>query len=233
MKQQVQDVAPRLAAELVVIVLGVLVALWVDGWNVSRTERGEEHEILLQLSDDMAEHREQFAWISEALDTKEKALRTVEAGLRAPGRVADTTAFLGEVVRGANLGWAQPRMDRSTFDELLGSGRMRLIRDPQLRRALTSYFALEQEAERRAAPRRGPYPETAYALIPLAASYGLAEGIDTRDVFRRVADSDLRHQVTSELNLTLFMRDRFTELYEAAEALHTDLVAALEASGSP
>lgn len=230
MSHRARDLAPRMALELGVVVVGVLAALWVDGWAVSRTESRQEREILLQLSEDLGEHRELYAWAFESLDAKEAALGSVASGLRRPGQVADTVEFLRAVVGGANLGWAVPRADRSTFADLLGSGGMRLIHDPALRRTINRYFDLEDEAERRTEPRRSRYPEVSWALVPQAeTSMRPADSIDAAAVFRALTASDLASHVVGEVNYTRFLRQRYRELDEAASELLGDIEAALGA----
>jgi hypothetical protein len=129
----------RLLADFVVIVAGVLVALWVDQLRESRFNAALEIEsiesLVLDLDADLAQFDETEAWMRRS----ETAAKTVLA-LYAGSPPTDNAADLAAAVETA--GWqAWPSITRNTIDTLRSTGNLRLIRDPALRRAISSYYA--------------------------------------------------------------------------------------------
>ena len=125
-------------SELMIIVVGILVALSADEWWANREERAEELEILQAIARDVVATQESVRGsIGEmrlALDDLEK-LSEGSAGATAD---IDDGAL---AVLFANGLWetAVLTVQMSAYDEILNSGRLRLIDDLELRRRLAEY----------------------------------------------------------------------------------------------
>lgn len=128
-----------LLGEFVVIVVGVLMALWVDQLREARVSAELEVEyiesLMIDLDADLAQFDSTEAWMRRS----EAAAATVLAlyeGSPSTENVADLTAAV------ETAGWQFfPSITRSTIDDLKSTGNLRLIRDPALRRAIASYYA--------------------------------------------------------------------------------------------
>jgi len=129
----------RLAGEFVVIVVGVLVALWVDQLREARNNAELEIEYLqsfvIDLDADLAQFDETETWMRR----QEAAAATVLAlyeGSPPTDNVADLVAAV------ETAGWQYfPSITRNTIDDLRSTGNLRLITDPALRRAIAAYYA--------------------------------------------------------------------------------------------
>lgn len=127
----------RLLAEFGVIVVGVLVALLVESAWQERGERAEEREVLARIE---AELVLDSAIIQDDLDWFAQSVRVLEearAVLRRESDLAPAPALA--VVFTAGLRRTDVRGAR-TFDDLLASGRLSLIEDPDTRQALMSFY---------------------------------------------------------------------------------------------
>ncbi len=128
-----------LLGEFFVVVLGVLVALWVDQVRTARADAALEVEYLqsfvIDLDADLAQFDSADAWSRR----QEAAAATVLAlydGLPPTNSVADLVAAV------ESAGWQYvPSITRNTIDDLRSTGNLRLLRDPTLRRAISSYYA--------------------------------------------------------------------------------------------
>jgi hypothetical protein len=132
-----------LLSEFVVIVVGVLMALWVDQLREARANAVREVEYLealvIDLDADLVQFDETEAWMRR----QEAAAATVLAlydGSPPTENVADLVAAV------ETAGWQySPSITRNTIDDLRSTGNLRLIRDPALRRAIASYYATVDE----------------------------------------------------------------------------------------
>lgn len=132
-----------LLGEFVVIVVGVLMALWVDQLREARVNAQLEVEYLeslvIDLESDLAQFDETEAWMRR----QEAAAATVVA-LYAGSPPTDDVADLVAAVETAGWQYA-PSITRNTLEDLRSTGNLRLIRDPELRRAIAAYYRTVEE----------------------------------------------------------------------------------------
>lgn len=127
-----------LLGEFVVIVVGVLMALWVDQLREARVNEALEVEYLESLVTDLEADLAQFDSTEAWMRRSEAAAATVLA-LYAGSPPTKTETDLVAAVETA--GWQYvPSITRNTIDDLRSTGNLRLIRDPALRRAIASYY---------------------------------------------------------------------------------------------
>jgi hypothetical protein len=127
-----------LLGEFVVIVVGVLMALWVDELREARANARMEVEYLQSLVTDLDADLAQFDQAEAWMRRSEAAAATVLA-LYAGSPPTDDVADLVAAVETA--GWqAWPAITRNTIDDLKSTGNLHLIRDPALRRAIAAYY---------------------------------------------------------------------------------------------
>ena len=99
----------RHAAELAVIVIGVLIALATDGWNDDRLERRTEATYLERLAADVRSDTATLAFVIRLSERKDAALQRVDRVLYQDQRASiDTLAFINDVVVGAVFASAWP-----------------------------------------------------------------------------------------------------------------------------
>jgi hypothetical protein len=128
----------RLLGEFVVIVVGVLLALWVDQLREARANAELEVEYLESLVTDLDADLAQFDSTEAWMRRSETAAATVLA-LYEGSPPTDNEADLVAAVETA--GWQYvPSITRNTIDDLRSTGNLRLIQDPGLRRAIASYY---------------------------------------------------------------------------------------------
>jgi len=132
-----------LLGEFVVIVVGVLMALWVDQLREARVNAQLEVEYLESLVADLDADLAQFAETEAWMRRQEAAAATVLAlyeGSPPTENVADLVAAV------ETAGWQySPSITRNTLDDLRSTGNLRLIRGPELRRAIAAYYATVEE----------------------------------------------------------------------------------------
>ena len=129
--------------EIILVVLGILLALQIDTWNQNRQDRRQEQLVLTQLLDEYTSNLEQLqSKMYIRRQVIESALVLLQYRKMDPGRV-DPDSF--------NLRLSRV-ITRPTFDPVLGvtnelsnSGKLYLIRNATLRNRLTSFSSLLNE----------------------------------------------------------------------------------------
>jgi hypothetical protein len=133
----------RLLGEFVVIVVGVLVALWVDQLREARLHAELEVEylesLLTDLEADLAQFDEAEAWMRRSESNAAKVLALYD-GSPPTDNVTDL------IVAVESAGWQfVPSITRNTIDDLRSTGNLRLITDPAVRRAIAAYYRRVEE----------------------------------------------------------------------------------------
>jgi len=137
--------ALRLLAELVVIVAGVLIALWVDNLNTERLERQQEETYLLGVLEDL---RSDSLALAERRRTAQRGLHAADRLLmfrQDPELVAPADSLASWLVHAAFVD--NFVVQDHTYREILGAGGLSLIRDPSVRRGISSYYRSIESAE--------------------------------------------------------------------------------------
>jgi hypothetical protein len=168
----------------------------------------------------------------DILGRKEDSLRRLHSALTsAQSKPSDSTEFLKDVIFSANYGWNQHRARRVTFDELIGSGKLGLIRSADIRTAIGDYYELEAGTSDRINERETAYPHISYQLVLRANESEPDAALNELQIEALVAgvlESPLREHLIAEINFANFTRDRFTELQSACTTLVMALQAYLE-----
>lgn len=136
----------RAAGEFLIIVVGVLVALAVDGWREERVERGKEREYLERTLVELQTGQEGLVEDGlRHLQGAEQNMRRVGPFLRYGDPVpADTTSFIAALygaTRSLFYGLAET-YPNTAFEELWSTGGFTLFSDPGIRSAIISHCSL-------------------------------------------------------------------------------------------
>jgi hypothetical protein len=137
--------ALRLLAELVVIVVGVLIALWVDNLNTERLERRQEKTYLRGVLEDL---RTDSLALAERGETAQRSLFAADRLLmlrRDFESTAPADSLANWLLRAAFVD--NFVVQDHTYREILGAGGLSLIRDPTVRRSISSYYRSIESAE--------------------------------------------------------------------------------------
>ena len=149
----------RLAGEFVIIVLGVLTALAVDNWRESREAQILQTNYLSRLADDLSRDLDDIGVATWAAMAQARATTTLLEALNDPQafdipmmteslKSVDFTRPAHEVIdtHFGGLVWIVKRdrsfeTTRATFDEMLSTGRLLVIEDPDLRKSIIDYYS--------------------------------------------------------------------------------------------
>lgn len=133
-------------AELVLVVAGILVALAIDGWVSDARDRQTEAIYLELLSRDITEVRQQaelqIEFEKEKMDIGVEAFKILDT----PDLGANKEK-LGSLL-GALFARRTLNLSSATFDEIVSSGHLQLIRNRDLRDHLVRFFAQMELRER-------------------------------------------------------------------------------------
>lgn len=126
--------------EIVIVVVGVLIALQVSNWNDDRKDHLRGDENLARMQSELADDVERLAEISVFW------VAVNEQGMAALAHAEQGTLYKGSAWKTllayyqASQIWPY-RKDDTTFQEIRASGEFGLIQDPALRTRISSHYA--------------------------------------------------------------------------------------------
>jgi hypothetical protein len=132
--------------DLLVVVVGILLALQVDNWAQGRSDRLLELVYLQHLKEDMEIERSRMEAAQDNAERRIEAARLLSQLLSAPDLAADAPSRVPWAIETAS--WRSfPRINAYVYGELQNSGRLVLIRSDSLRRSLAEHYtALQHDA---------------------------------------------------------------------------------------
>ena len=123
-----------------IVVIGVFIGIEVANWNQARQDRQEERRYYSQLLVDLRDDLEAFSRTERLADKYDEAAQLVIDRLNgevppeaSPGRMATAIHLAGFV----NI----PQASRGTYDELVSTGNLGLLRNSRLKSDIANYYA--------------------------------------------------------------------------------------------
>ena len=127
--------------ELVIIVIGILIAVQVDNWMTRSRNIESVQNYLVRVSTDIEGDLEIFAseirWMAQRQQKADQLLDLIENGEKPP---ADSV--LAEMIDLVRAGPKNRDLLRSTYLDLLNTGAFELMADEELRRAIIGYYEI-------------------------------------------------------------------------------------------
>jgi len=134
----------RLSIEAAAIVVSILLAFTIDAWWDNRQDRAEERELLKSLNVEFEANRDQADSIISYLDRDVQSV-----AMLMELRQDEILALPAEVVETIIGSLATPRTFdavRGSIDSMIGSGKLGMLRDRELREALTKFVNVVDDA---------------------------------------------------------------------------------------
>ncbi len=165
------------ALDFVIVVAGVFIGMQVSNWNAARAEQRRADELFGRLVEDIKSERQSVsaavAYYRTTIDYAQTALR----GFETPGAV-DPETFVVSAYQASQ--WLAPATSRSTFEELVSTGTLNLVRDQDVRAKLISYFEFNWTSNTTAATRPA-YREAMRGVMPFALQKAIVTACGDRE----------------------------------------------------
>ena len=128
------------ALDFIIVVLGVFIAIQAASWNQARQDRQEERRYYAQLLVDLRADLETFSRVERLSNKYDEAAQLVLDRL---GGKAPAQASLGRMAMAIHqAGWIViPYASRGTYNELVSTGNLRLLRNLALKSQIANYYA--------------------------------------------------------------------------------------------
>jgi hypothetical protein len=133
--------------ELLVLILGILIAFQIDRWAEDRRDRQQEYEYLLRLKDDLQIEIKSMDMTIEFAETRLASILFLEKVISNPEFDQEQLSDVPVAMEMAS--WRSfPQINAFVYTELQNSGKLALIRSEVLRRELANHYTTIQHYSR-------------------------------------------------------------------------------------
>jgi hypothetical protein len=220
--------------EILLIVVGILIAVQIGNWNQERKDRLEEREVLSRISNEVAGHASRISDIlHQSLANTKIALEHVTSVFNGEP-ITDDLEFLTAVIRSGSFGYAMPKVSITAYEELVSSGKLQLIRKVELRDLISAYYLTNDDVQTRGEALKGEYGLLTFELVPRAPGGAINTTIHlmseeiAREVVASVLKSDLRRLLIPQRNRLEFLEFLWTRQLEECTELLAEIESELE-----
>lgn len=199
--------------EIILVVIGILIALSINNWNSDRLDRIVETDYLKRLSNDLIQDTLTFDWTVRDLQRKQASLeQLINLHKNDLIKTTDSTIVLGHISQAAIFSTVLPGLATMTFEELKNTGGLRLIRNTALRSAISQHYYKREHQFDRIHEKKQIADYNIYFQKVVPGLSRVDSILDYRsdlvpyhDIVDAFSKPELRESFVSELNVALFM----------------------------
>lgn len=129
--------------ELLVVIVGLVLAFQIDRWREDAAERKLEAVYLQRLAGDIASDIPQLESAIRLADMRKNYAELLMAVAEDPAVAMEQPVSFLVAIEQASFTFS-PNSNKATFEDLRSTGNMRLIRDQQLKTRLNEYYGYDE-----------------------------------------------------------------------------------------
>ncbi len=128
--------------EIVLVVIGILIALQINNWNQERIDNSKEKAYLFNLQKEITENTgANQMLVADRMDAKIESLKFAKKICENNLVVIDTIQTLNKITYGGVFGGGYPLGVRNYYDELLNTGNLQLIKNDSIKNIVAQYYS--------------------------------------------------------------------------------------------
>ncbi|MCJ7468019.1 MAG: DUF6090 family protein [Maribacter sp.] len=128
--------------EIVLVVIGILIALQINNWNENSKNKSLETSYLIRISKDLDNDLLEYKGTSELALERNNRVLFLEQAIKDPQLVEKSPDYFIKSIGYAGYTY-RPAISNHSFEELKSSGRLELINNEDLRVSIAKYYDFE------------------------------------------------------------------------------------------
>ena len=128
--------------EIVLVMIGILLALQIDNWNEARKVRNTEEQYLERLLHDL---QNDTIYFESQISSAEKAISHLDSFLVEMYKAPKNPDDVKRIIRHNSFGTDDLTLKNSTFNELISTGSMNIFSEQIIKVAIMDYYQLGEE----------------------------------------------------------------------------------------
>lgn len=195
--------------EIILVVIGILIALSINNWNQGRINHNTEIKYLKNIQKELLSHTSlNQSLVSNRMAKKVDGLKLAKQFCEHQSAVSDTLDFLNAVSFGGVFSGGYLFGNRNLYDDLISTGNLQLIKNDSLKNAITSYYAYMENIKERATVHSSRFSSFMSELRPFdATNPEFISTYDQAEMMQAFQTPEFRKLVDLELSYAYKIRD--------------------------
>lgn len=205
--------------EIVLVVIGILIALQINNWNIDRIERKNEHLILLDLQVEFMENLKDAERVFKGNTGIYNAMTALQENMSKERYHQRTTDSLMYYV----FDWFDYTPKPGASDNLINSGNLHLIRNKELRKLLTLWSGVNEELDDDEALAIRYSQDVIIPYISERYPIGNLEEFDGFDVINKLKDQkqiQFNSSAKQEFDVASLLNDKTFKSHVSAKKIY-------------
>jgi len=218
--------------EIVLVVIGILIALQINNWNTERIGRQLEQKYLKGLVEDI-----KFEWNSfegGVINRFQKKIDGLTLGKQyALGRIAinDTAKFIQKVGLGGAFSRGSNLTSNTTFQELISTGNLKLVKNESLKKEILNYYGMREFLIEYTENLRTDYATFNNSMVPYdPAGTNQLDSLDFKRILKNYKKEEFLKLVNQELTFGYSIKYRIENLSKMGKELVNNIEVELKDS---
>ncbi len=198
--------------EIVLVVIGILIAFQVNDWNKQRIEKNTETLYLKAIVSEIKSNiqvNQELIW--SRIDKKLSGLYTAKAYAEESLDVDDPVKFIMAVSYAAVFSGGYDMGDAYVYEEMVNTGFMKSLSDNKLKKDIIDYYAIQITIQQRLLVYASAYLSFTNHLRPYdTQNRSELSEYDQAEALQAFKTTEFRKIVDAELSYTYKLRDYLT-----------------------
>ena len=216
--------------EIILVVIGILIAIQLDSWRTAGNNRALERNYLLNMLEELkSDSLSHIVGWERRYPGKLEGLQLAKDYYYGQYKISDSISFMNTIGRGGIGSVGGTRLANSTYLDLISTGNFGLIRDKNLRQQISYYYTYLDFVLEYLNRLRSDYAKRLNSFRPFDP--GNAESLDNRDInlfFESIKQPDMIELINQELTFGYSANMRYNDSHRIGLALSDSIRAYLK-----
>jgi len=199
--------------EIVLVVIGILIALQINNWSSLKKDRQLERQYLEGFARDLGEDSISFEYVKNAVPKKIEALLLARANVYQPTKIKDTLKFIETLGYGGIASRTSLFENQSTYKDIISTGKLRLIQNETILQNLLNYYFYSDNTETYLNNLRTDYATYVNSLFPFDRNKSFKPyPEEIHQILEALKTNEFLRLANNELSYAYALRVRINEL---------------------
>lgn len=215
--------------EILLVVIGILIALQINNWNAYKKDRQLEKNYLESFLEELDADSTRLNYFESRYPEKIEGLQLAKNYILYGIEISDTAGFVDKVSIGGLASRTSLFENKSTYEDIISTGNIRLIQNKKLKREILDYYQLVENTQIYLGNLRSEYATYTNSLRPYDASDTFQpDAIEYKHIFANLKKDMFLGLANEELAFAFALKVRINRMDKYNKSLKESIISELQ-----